>query len=179
MRKVLTLSSIISILAMGCCVIAITVGIEPPAEYINRLVSCTKFSKQITGSTVEEFTINGILPDGRCEVVISSYTNFADKKVWEGYMMFARALANGRINDSDLPTQQQMIEQGKKEKITTICKFTKEQRQALYNAYAKHDGTNGCTTSSDGSQHCEFSTSKMSSYDKLMVNYQMESCTQK
>ena len=48
---------------------------------------------------------------------------------------------------------------------------------ALYEAYQKHDGKNNCSSSDKGGVNCKFSTANMSSYDKLMMNYSMGTCT--
>lgn len=178
MKRLLSVLGLISLLTVGSIAFSVTIGVEPPAEYINNLRTCKVSSVSKTGSTVEQYTIKGLLPDGRCEVELSSYTNFADPKVYEGYITIIKAFGGEKIKESDIPTQEQMIEQGKKEKTVDVCKFTKEQRFALHAAYLKHDGKNNCTTK-DGVTSCHYNTSDMSSYDSLMMNYSQGTCSQK
>ena len=180
MKKNLSVISIISLLAVGSAVIAMTLGVEPPASYINNLKTCKASTKTIKNAAVSVYTIKGKTADGRCEVVLSSYTNFADKKVYENFKAFALSMSKSfgkEINESNIPTQAQMIEAGRKETQVTSCKFTQEQIDALYEAYQKHDGKNNCSSSDKGGVNCKFSTANMSSYDKLMMNYSMGTCT--
>ncbi len=178
MKKFLISVSILSLMLAGTVIAATTNNNnEPPQEYINNLKSCKESSVNKEGSTVNQYTIKGLLPDGRCEVEISSYTNFADPKIYEGFITIMKGFAGDKLKESDIPTQAQMIEQGKKEKTITHCKFTKEQRYALHAAYLKHDGKNNCVTNG-GTTNCHFSTSDMSSYDRLMMNYSVGTCSQ-
>lgn len=183
MKKFLFLFGIISLFITESIALAVTIGIEPPAGYMNNLKTCTKSYNKTTASTVDEYTIKGLLPDGRCEVILSNYTNFADPKVYEGFKTFgigmAEAFSGKKIAPENIPTQAQMLEQAKKEKEITVCKFTREQRLALYKAYQKHDNKNSCITKPDGTQSCSFNTENMSSYDKLMMNYQSGTCSTK
>lgn len=162
---------------ISSAVIASTNTNEPPQEYINNLKSCKTSTITKDGASIYQYTIKGLLPDGRCEVEISSYTNFADPKIYEGFITIMKGFAGDKLKESDIPTQAQMIEQGKKEKTITHCKFTKEQRYALHAAYLKHDGKNNCVTNG-GTTNCHFSTSDMSSYDRLMMNYSVGTCSQ-
>ncbi len=177
MKKLLSMLTITSIISIGAISCAFVVGVEPPASYMNNLRSCTPSTVKTSGATVDEYTIKGTLPDGRCEVTHMNYTNFADQKVYEGFTMFTKALGGDKIKDNDIPTQAQMIEQGKKEAHIVNCKFTLEQRKALHAAYLKKDSKNACVTKPDGTQSCTFSTSTMSSYDKLMLSYSTGTCT--
>lgn len=167
----------------GTVAFAMTIGQEPPESYIKNLKNCQKSSEKIEDSIVSEYTINGFLSDGRCEVIMSSYTNFADPEIYEGYKAFAKTMINTTKKENqkipEIPTQQQMIAQAQKEKNVTVCKFTQEQIDALYEAYHKKDNKNTCTTTSDGKQSCSFSTANMSSYDKLMMNYSGSTCSTK
>lgn len=177
MKKIITTLSIASIVSIGLYSSAYTfiMGVEPPASYMNNLRNCTKSTVKTDGATVDEYTIKGLLPDGKCEVEHSNYTNFADPQVYSGFVGFTKALGGDKLKDSDIPTQAQMIEQGKKEKFVQICRFTNEQRKALHAAYLKQDNGKACKTMPDGSQKCTFSTDSMSSYDKLMLEY-ADSC---
>lgn len=179
MKQILLSTVIISLIALGISTFAVTIGEKPPVEYINNLKNCKAGTIKVSNSVYTEYTIKGKLPDGRCEVEILSYTNFADPEVYKGFIGMMKVFGGDKVKPETLPTQAQMIEQGKKEKNIDNCKFTPEQRLALYNAYQKNDGTNGCTTDKNGSQKCTFSTDNMSSYDKLMLNYTNGTCIQK
>lgn len=178
MKKIITSLSIICIVAIGLYSQAFVVGVEPPAAYMNNLRNCTPSFTKTEDATVDEYTIKGILPDGRCEVIHSNYTNFANPQVYNGFVGFTKALGGEKIKETDIPTQAEMIEKGKKEKKTTTCRYTTEQRKALHAAYLKHDNGNACKKLPDGSQQCTFSTNSMSSYDKLILQY-ANSCEQK
>ncbi len=177
MKRNFIILGIISIVTAGSIAIAAASNNEPPQEYINNLKSCKTSTIDKNGATIEQYTIKGLLPDGRCDVEISSYTNFADPKIYEGFITILKGFGGENIKESDIPTQAQMIEQGKKEKTITRCKFTKEQRYALHAAYLKHDGKNNCVTK-NGTTSCHFSTSDMSSYNRLMMNYNVGTCSQ-
>ena len=178
MKKQLALLGIIALTTTTSIAIAGTIGKRPPSNYIKNLRTCTSSTFQEKNGTVDEYNIKGLLPDGRCEVVITSYTNFEDPKVYEGFITILKAFGGDNVKQTDIPTQAQMIEQGKKEKSTTTCKFTKEQRFALHAAYLKNDGKNTCITKPDGSTSCHYSTADMSSYDRLMTNYSQGTCNQ-
>lgn len=143
------------IVAIGLSAHAFIYGVEPPAKYMNNLRTCTPTNITTADALVIKYIIKGKLPDGRCQVTISAYTNFANPKVYNGYKDVVKAFSNNKIKDSDIPTQVQMIEQGKKEKMVGICKFTSEQRNALYHAYLKHDAKG----------------KNISSYESLMQQY--------
>ena len=181
MKKRILTASILTTLVISTAVYTITVGVEPPAQYINNLKTCTKSTFKQSGAAIDEYTIKGKLPNGRCEVYISSYTNFADPKVYEGFKIMTKSFAqmandiaknnSNKITDADIPTQEQMIEQGKKEKYEMICNFSERERKALYEAYQKHDGKNPPAKIENGNVSFSFDSSKMSSYDNLSVEY--------
>ena len=50
-----------------------------------------------------------------------------------------------------------------------ICKFSENERKALYNAYQKHDSKNPPAKVENGNISFSFDSSKMSSYDNLML----------
>lgn len=188
MKKNLMIIGLISILLTGSLVYAITLGVEPPASYINNLKTCTKSTITQKDAVVSEYTIKGLLPNGRCEVYMSSYTNFEDPKVYEGFKTMSKAFAGMAkdmakdknipdIKESDIPTQQEMIIQGKKEKQITVCKFSRSEREALYNAYQKHDSKNPPAKFENGNISFSFDTNKMSSYDNLMMKLNNGPCT--
>lgn len=177
-KKILSVLSIVGVCTAATVVHALYMvpEIEPPAKYMKNLKTCTKSYTENSGITVDGYTIKGILPDGKCEVVMTSYENYADPKNYEKYTeVLKNKFGNNVINNPDFPTQAQMIEQGKAHQLTTVCKFTKEQREALYNAYLKHDKkTTPTVYTSNG---IEFHELSKSSYDKLMLNYDKGSCT--
>ncbi len=176
-KKILTSAGLTLIISTA--VYAVTIGVEPPAQYINNLKTCTKSSIKENGSLITEYTIKGKLPNGRCEVYLSNYTNFEDPKVYEGFKTVTKSFAqmannmekdkSKQITDADIPTQAQMIEQGKKEKDEMVCRFSENERKALYNAYQKHDSKNPPAKVENGNVSFSFDTSKMSSYDNLML----------
>lgn len=188
MKKNLMVTGILTLLTC-CAAYAIVVGVEPPASYINNLKTCTKSTlKKTDNGMVQEYTIKGLLPNGRCEVSMSYYTDFSDPKVYEGFKSMAKSFAGMAkdmakdknipdIKDSDFPSQQEMIEQGKKEKQITVCKFSKDERTALYNAYQKHDSKNPPAKVENGNISFSFDSSKMSSYDKLMMKLNGGPCS--
>ena len=63
-KKILTAGGLTLIISTA--VYAITLGIEPPAQYINNLKTCTKSTVKSDGGTISEYTIKGKLPNGRC-----------------------------------------------------------------------------------------------------------------
>lgn len=180
MKKKILIASIFTTI-ITCAVYAVTIGVEPPAQYINNLKTCTKSTIKQNNGTAIEYTIKGKLPNGRCEVYISSYTDFSNPKVYEGFKTVAKSFAemandmgkdkSKQITDADIPTQAQMIEQGKKEKDEMICKFSESERKALINAYQKHDGKNPPAKIENDNISFSFDTSKMSSYDNLMMTF--------
>lgn len=177
MKNFLTYIIPICIVAIGISVYAITLGAEPPAQYMKNLKTCTPTNIKVTDTLVSEYVIKGKLLDGRCQVTISSYTNFANPKVYEGFKNITKAFGGNKIKDSDIPTQAQMIEQGKKEKMVDNCKFTPTQRNELYNAYLKHDGKYTPAKVSDKSIDISWSSDNTSSYERLMMSYSNGTCT--
>lgn len=171
--------SLAAVLTTATVVCAFTSGIEPPAKYINNLKTCTKSYAKISGAMVEDYTIKGLLPDGRCEVVSTRYVDFANNQVYQNFVSMTKGFSGmtGKDSNVKIPTQAYMIEKSKAEKTTKVCKFTKQQRLALYNAYLKHDNKNSCVKHSDGTQSCSYSSANKSSYDKLMDSYKNEACT--
>lgn len=186
MKKGILTASILTVLIISTAVYAVTIGVEPPAQYMNNLRTCTKSTVKQNGGTIEEYTIKGKLPNGRCEVYISSYTNYADPKVYDGFKLMTKSFAqmandmaknnSNKITDADIPTQEQMIEQGKKEKDEMICKFSENERKALYEAYQKHDSKNPPAKVENGNVSFSFDSSKMSSYDNLMLIFSNTVC---
>lgn len=191
MKNILTIFGITSIILAESLAIAVTIGgTEPPLKYMNSLKTCTPGTFKTTeNSYVNQYVIKGKLSDGRCMVTTTSYTDYSNPQTYKDaiHMMksFAEGIGGKKIPDSQIPTQAQMIERSKKEATVEICKFTTAQRQELYKAYLKHDGKHnqgnvkrdkdGNITSFSGS----FSTSNMSSYERLMMNYSAGTCVQK
>ena len=183
MKRVLIILGILSILSICAVQLkelaqAITVGTEPPAQYINNLKTCTKGTFRSGNGEISEYTIKGALPSGRCEVEIRSYTDFSDPKVYENYKRLSGAVINSFSKENpdeiEFPTQQQMMAQAIKEMNITKCKFNTSERAQLYRAYLKHDNQNPPAKVTENQIKVSFSSEKMSSYDKLMMN--MGSC---
>lgn len=176
------LSIIAGILLAGGIAAAVTIGMgEPPAAYINNLKTCKQSYAKTGTSYIQEFKINGKLTDGRCSVTLTSYTNLDNPQTLKDALFVAKAFmegSNSTVSDDELIKK---IKSGNKKSVDN-CKFTQEQINSLVTAYAKHDGTNpqGSTTrDKDGNLtgfSGSFSTSNMSSYDKLMTSM-MYSCT--
>lgn len=177
MKKSFVLFSLISLISLSSVVYAMTLGVTPPENYIKNLKSCTK-GVAVNNSTVyETYTVKGLLPDGRCEVQIVSYTNFANKKVYDEF----KSLYSSFYKDGKVPSQAEMIEKGRQDKDIMTCKFTQTQRDALYKAYYQslgHKQPGGCTKTADGGTHCEYeiSGSSMSPYDNLLMRYSAGTC---
>lgn len=175
MKKFLLL---LGLLAIGSCVFAVPIGVEPPAEFMTALRTCTKGTYNAQeGGLVVSYTIKGKTQTGRCIVEYSDYTDFSNKETYEGFVSLVKSLGGEKLNPSDIPTQEQMIEQGLKEKDTMICKFNSKERERLYAAYKKHDGNPTTTTKNpDGSTKYSFDSNKMSSYDSLMFELSLGPC---
>ncbi len=177
MKKIFVLLSLISFISLSSVVYAITLGLTPPENYIKNLKTCTKGVVVNNSTAYQTYTVKGLLPDGRCEVQIVSYTNFANKEVYDGYKMLYSAFSK----DGKVPSQAEMIEKGKQDKDIMTCKFTQAQRDALYKAYYQslgHKQPGGCTKTADGGTHCEYeiSGSSMSPYDNLLMSYSAGTC---
>ncbi|MCM1339754.1 MAG: hypothetical protein NC191_08795 [Muribaculaceae bacterium] len=183
MQKRILTASILTVLIISTTAYAVIIGDEPPAQYINNLRTCTKSTIKRNDTVINKYIIKGKLPNGRCEVYTSSYTNFADPKVYETFKSITKMFSEmaNEINKSKsqqqitkiaIPTQEQMIQQAQKEKEEIICKFSEKERKALYEAYQKHDSTNPPGKIENGNVSFSFDTSKMSSYDKLMLQYE-------
>ena len=166
----------LAIIMLGVCAYAITIGVEPPSTYMNALKICKAgtFNQQEPSGLNLTYKIKGKLPNGRCEVTFSNFTDFSNKATYDNFISVSKSFAKSfgaEINESDFPTQAQMIEQGKKEGETYTCRFSDKERQDLYNAYLKHDSKNPPAKVSKDSISISFDSSKISSYDKLMQKY--------
>jgi hypothetical protein len=169
--------AILMLLATTTIVYATVIGIKPPLGYINNLRTCTKTSLTVKKSgLVLEYTIKGKVSNDRCEVYVSDYTDYSNKSTYEGYALvheFANDMASS-LHEKEgktwenvrLPSQQEMIAQGKKEKSINVCRFNKSEREALYNAYQKNDGKDLVKTEKNKTS---IDTSKNSSYDNLKL----------
>ncbi len=146
----------------GSVVFAFAAG-GPPPEYINNLKSCTKstFIKKEIGTY--EYVIKGKLPNGRCDVQINHWTDYNDPEVKKLF---------GLSSPDDVKMMENRYEKG-----FWKCKLSQREVDELYAAYQKHDGENPLPQKLDnGGIKFSFDTNKMSSYDKLMLNYQMGPC---
>lgn len=175
MKKILT---ILSAVLLGSCVYAVVVAVEPPLAYMNALKICKAgtFKQQDPSGLNLTYKIKGKLPNGRCEVEFTEFTDFSDKAIYDNYISFSKNMAKAfgsEIKDSELPTQAQMIKQGKEEAQAYTCKFSDKERQDLYNAYLKHDSQNPQPQVGKDSLKFSFDSSKVSSYDKLMQKYSL------
>lgn len=184
MKKILTcLAIFVSTFTIYSGVQALTMGIEPPAEFIDSLKTCKKGHFEQKGTTIERYDIKGKKPNGRCEVYMDTYTDFTNKETYEMAVNFiegfGKAFAGDKFDKSKIPSQDELIKMSKESINTTTCKFSQSDIDALVTAYNKHDNKNPAPTMKDSSLSFSFDTSKMSSFDKLLLNYQMGGpCTQ-
>lgn len=176
-------------------VLAVTAGVEPSKEIITAIKNCTKgqYKNKNQFSYIQEYNIKGLLPNGRCEFVVTSYTDFNDKKAYEnaqivmgGFSDMAVSMAKeqGKKVPKEalkLPTQEEMIKMTEENKDVMTCKLSKKERDDLYSAWALHDDKNPPPKlDKDGHiQSFSFNSSKMSSYSNLMMNYSQGPCEDK
>lgn len=194
MKQLLIVLAILSVLSfiliqLQQYVLAVTVGIEPSKEVITAIKNCTKgtHKEKTKYSFVTEYTIKGLLPNGRCEFVQTSYTDFTDKeaydnamKVYSGFADMVMSMDNKKGQTSQkpkLPTQAEMIKMSQEDKDIMVCKLSKTERDNLYNAWAKHDDKNPPAKVSENGISFSFDSSKMSSYDNLMMAYAQGPCS--
>lgn len=164
MKKFLGCLLLMVFLSLGTAVYSIAVGIEPPSQYMYNLKSCTpNVTNRVRNGLAEKYEIKGKLQDGRCQVVITMYQNVTQ----EAYQMektlyktMAESMSGKEVKN--FPTREELIREAKENKDVTACKFSAEQRAALYNAYLKHDGKNSINFA----------------YDNLMLNYSSGTCSQ-
>lgn len=84
MKKLLTT---LSIVLLGSCVYAVVLGVEPPLVYMNALRSCKAGTfNQVSGALNITYKIKGKLPNGRCEVEFSNYTDFTNVAAYENFI---------------------------------------------------------------------------------------------
>lgn len=178
MKKFLLL---LGVLFLGTCVFAVTIGVEPPAKFMTSLKNCTPSTyKEKQNGLALSYSIKGKTSSGRCIVEFSEYTDFSNRETYNGYIAMISSLAGDKIKQAKIPTQEQMIVQGKKEQTTMVCKFSKDERQNLYDAYLLHDDNSKSETlNPDGTISYSFDSSKMGSYDRLMMKYSQGPCADK
>ena len=175
MKKFLLL---LGVLFLGTCVFAITIGVEPPMKFMTSLKNCTQgtFNEKSDG-LVLTYTIKGKTPTGRCIVEYSDYTDFSNIETYNNYIKIMKAFGGSRISEADIPTQEQMIAQALREKTTTTCKFSQNERYQLFVAFLRHDGNpTSVTKKPDGTISYSFDSSKMGSYDTLMLKLSQGPC---
>lgn len=181
MKKNFVVGGILILSAISTICYAITIGGEPPEKFINNLKTCTVSKTTRNKNTIEEYIIKGKLPNGRCEVYMSSYINFENKDTYDAAISmmqrFAQATDKEQAQNIPIPTQEELIQKAKADKDVSVCKFSQKERLALYEAYQKHDGQNPPAEIKDGNVKISFSTDKMSSYDKLLFKYANGPCT--
>jgi len=183
----LTITALVIFIQLKSVVSAVTVGVEPPSSFINALKNCTKGTfKDKQHSMITEYNIKGLLPNGRCEFTQTITHDFSDKEDYEtakmmlgGFTDMAKSMAkqsNQKI-PNDTPTVDDMIKQIQSEKEVSVCKLSKKERDDLYNAYQKHDGKNPPAQKTADGISFSWDSSKMSSYDHLMMTYAQGPCS--
>jgi uncharacterized protein YxeA len=194
MKKVLIilgLLAILSVLVFGIQQIAsaITLGSEPPVQFINNVKSCTKSTFSTKNmSAITEYNIKGLNSEERCEFSITTTYDFTNKdnydaamNVLSGFRNMAKSMAEQsgqKWDNPDLPSQKEFVEMMKNEKEITVCKLSQRERNDLYSAYQKHDGKNPPPVVTKDSYSFSFDSSKISSYDQLMMTYSSGPCRQ-
>lgn len=187
MKKFGIILGMTGIITTGCYSSAVTIGQKPPVEYINNLANCKVSTiKNTNNGYISEYKINGEQPDGRCKVTITGYMDYSNPQTYKDAIsimkMFAEGASKEKIPESAIPTQAEMIKESQNDKDITVCKFTPQQVVQIYSAYQKNDDKqdkgmvkrdkDGNITEFSGS----FNSSKMSSYDRLMMNYGIGTC---
>ena len=195
MKKILIILGIL--LALSFIVVqlqqyvsAITVGIEPPAVFMNNLKNCTKgtFKDTTNKSMINEYTIKGLLPNGRCEFTRISYTDYSNRETYEAakkmlgsFAEIAESMAKGHgqkyEKTSEFPSQAEMIKMTQDEKDIMTCKLSKDEINMLYQAWQKHDDKNPPAKVTENEISFSWSSSKMSSYDYLMMKFAGGPCS--
>lgn len=181
MKKIIIFSGILLFMAIGTYAMAVTIGVEPPAQYVNNLRTCTPyFGKYVKNAMTSEYRVIKKLPDGRCLASITEYPDYSNPQDYKDAAYLVRAFGGDKMTDAEVAK----IIYSSNSKSTTTCKFSPTQRQALYSAYLKHDGNpssgsvkrdkNGNIVELNGS----FDSSKMSSYDNLMSSYLSGTCSE-
>ena len=176
-------------------VLAATAGVEPSKEIITAIKNCTKgqYKNKSQFSYIQEYNIKGLLPNGRCEFVVTSYTDFTDTKAYEnakivmgGFSDMAVSMAKEQGKKVPkgalkLPSQAEMIKMTEENKDVMTCKLSKKERDDLYKAWSLHDDKNPLPKLDKNGhiQSFSFDTSKMSSYSNLMFNYAQGPCEDK
>ena len=195
MKKILIILGILIILSfivlqLQQFVSAVTLGIEPPANFMNALRSCTvgKYKDTNNKSMISEYYIKGILPNGRCEFTRTSYTDFSNKETYEtakrilgDFAEMAESMAKEQSQKFEKPTgfpsQEEMIKMTQEEKDIMTCKLSKNEINMLYEAWQKHDDKNAPAKVTDNEISFSWSSSKMSSFDGLMMRFSSGPCT--
>jgi hypothetical protein len=170
---------VLSLLLVGTCVRAVTIGVEPPEKFMRALKTCTSGSYELEkNGLILSYKIKGKTSTGRCIVEYTDYTDFSNREIYNRYIDMLLSFSGKKVNPSQLPTQEQMIKQGLAEKSILLCKFTEKEREELYSAYQKHDDNSTTTTTKpDGSIHYSFNSANMGSYDRLMMKFSQGPCT--
>lgn len=175
MKKLLL---VLSLLLVGSCVRAVTIGIEPPENFMSALKTCTSgtFNLEKNGVVID-YKIKGKTPTGRCVVEYSDYIDFSKRELYNKYIDVLTSFVGDKVKPSQFPTQEQMTKESLEGKNIMQCKFSKKEREQLYNAYQKHDDNSTVTTQKpDGSVSYSFNSKNMSSYDSLMMKFSQGPC---
>lgn len=195
MKKVLIILGVLLILSfivfqLQQYVAAITVGIEPPAEFMNALKTCTQGTYKDTNnkSMSIEYVIKGKLPNGRCEYTRTSYTDFSNKETYEaakkmlgGFAQMAEDMAKQQgqkfEKPVEFPSQEEMIKMTQDEKDIMTCKLSQTEIDMLYEAWQKHDDKNPPAKITENEVSFSWDSSQMSTYDHLMIKLASGPCS--
>lgn len=166
------------ILLLSSCVFAVTIGTEPPAEYMNALKDCKSGTFKTTDNALfVEYIIKGRI-NGKCHIQTSSHV-VHNEETYNLAVSIIKSFGGDKIKDSDIPTMEEMNKQALLEKDIYACQLSDKEINDLYNAYLKHDSQNPpAKTDKDGGISISFSTDKISSYDKLLTSYYGTTCQQ-
>ena len=178
MKKILAFFTAIALILTGYSAVqALTAGIEPPADFIKNLKTCTKSHFEQKGTSVERYDIKGKTPGGRCEIYMDTYTDFTNKDNYDMAMNFisgfGSTIAGDKFDKSKLLSQDELIKMSKDSTFSITCKLSQSEIDTLINAYNKHDNKNSEAVITNNSMSYSFDSTKMSSYDKQLLNYQM------
>lgn len=194
MKKAVNLLLILSILSFTIIllqqfVLAVTiVAEEPPANYISNLKTCTPgVFKQTQQGVNIEYAIKGKLPNNRCDVTITTTSDLSDSRnrkaieeMYEGFVEMGIAMAKQsgqELDRSKIPTKEEIMKDIQNSKEITHCKFSQTERNELYSAWQKHDNTNKPAQKTEKGIVFEWDSSKMGSYNALMMKYDQGPCS--
>lgn len=182
-KKILIIIVMFVAVGIFSIVNALTMGIEPPKEFIKNLKTCTKGHFETKGATIERYDIKGKLPNGRCEVYMDTYTDYTQKENYEmakafigGFAQMAKSMGGEKYQNKEIPTitQEDLVKLSQENILSVTCKFSQSDINDLINAYNKHDNQNPPPKKENGVMTFSFDSSKASSYDNLLLSYQFK-----